>query len=437
MTSRLLYFLAAFIGLHILAPLMALPEPPPTSFQDEAAARITEHRTGDFTLRLVDAEDQPLGGVRARLSLSRHDFLFGTAINGGPLMKTGEDGKKYRQFILDHFNGLVAENSMKWPQNEPEPDVDDFERADAIAAFARKHDFALRGHCLFWSKKKWQSDWVQQLEGEPLREAMHQRMAAILPRYTPQIRDWDANNEMLHGDFFKSRSEGIRPFIFETAQALAPEARFFTNEYSILDSDENTQTYIELIRGLQAQGAPVGGIGIQEHAAERFTQARGAGDEVERGSVAPLRPREVWARLDRLAELGLPIHITEVSFKTRDLEAQAEALELFYRTAFAHPGVDAFFLWGFWERAHWLKGDAALVDADWTLKPAARRLHKLLNEEWTTEASAMSDPDGRVEFRGFYGTYALELTFPDGSVQRTRVNFSKDQPNPQLELRRP
>jgi GH35 family endo-1,4-beta-xylanase len=413
---------------------MALAEPPPTSFQDEAAARITEHRTGDFTLGLVDAENRPLGGVRARLSLSRHDFFFGTAVNGGPLMKTGSDGANYREFILEHFNALVAENSMKWPQNEPEPDVHDFERGDAVAAFADKHNLALRGHCLFWSKKKWQSDWVQQLEGEPLREAMKERMATILPRYTPQIRDWDANNEMLHGSFFEKRAAGIRPFIFKTAQALAPEARFFTNEYSILDSDENTAAYIAQIRELQEQGAPVGGIGIQEHAAERFTQARGAGNEVERNSAAPLRPREVWARLDLLSELGLPIHITEVSFKTNDPEAQADALELFYRTAFAHPGVEAFFLWGFWERAHWLKGDAALVRADWTLKPAARRLQQLLKEEWTTEATATSDSKGQLSFRGFYGLYQLELIFPDGSRQEARLSFSKAHPKRTLEI---
>jgi GH35 family endo-1,4-beta-xylanase len=59
-------------------------------------------------------------------------------------------------------------------------------------------------------------------------------------------------------------------------------------------------------------------------------------------------------RLDRLGELGLPIHLTEISFCTPDAQQRAEALETFLRLAYSHPAVKAIMLWGFWEKRHWL-----------------------------------------------------------------------------------
>ena len=52
--------------------------------------------------------------ARVEYRLKRHGFLFGTAIAHAPFADNGEDGRHYRQFILDHFNALVSENEMKW-----------------------------------------------------------------------------------------------------------------------------------------------------------------------------------------------------------------------------------------------------------------------------------------------------------------------------------
>jgi hypothetical protein len=122
----------------------------------------------------------------------------------------------------------------------------------------------------------------------------------------------------------------------------------------------------------------------------------------------------------------LPIHFTEVSARSADEGRRANALEDFYRTAFSHPAVEAIVLWGFWERAHWIGRDAALVAADWSMLPAGKRIFEdLLAREWMTDVTGITDADGMIRFRGFFGTYRIES--PD--FQGSTVRFGRKDPH--------
>jgi hypothetical protein len=105
-----------------------------------------------------------------------------------------------------------------------------------------------------------------------------------------------------------------------------------------------------------------------------------------------------------------------VSSKTDDDERRADTLEMLLRTAHAHPAVSAVLLWGFWARAHWLGRPAALVEADWTLLPAAHRL-AALRDEWTTEVSVLSDEAGVIALAGWAGDYHLAAAGWHGAIQ--------------------
>jgi len=45
------------------------------------------------------------------------------------------------------------------------------------------------------------------------------------------------------------------------------------------------------------------------------------------------------------------------------------------------------------------------MGADGTLTVAGSRISRLLREEWTTRGDGVTGADGRVAFRGFYGSY--------------------------------
>lgn len=377
----------------------------------EADRRIDRIRRGDIAVTLRGADGALLADAPVSLRLVRHRFGFGTCVNTR-LLREDADGERYRAVVLRHCNTLVCENEMKWYAVEKERGVLRWEEGDRMLAFAQRHGLSMRGHCLFWDKLKFVrfQPWVEGLGDAELRAAVESRLRGAVSRYAGRLSAWDVNNELLDGGFYGGRlGADVQAWMFREAQRIDPATPLFVNEYGILDSDEKLARYEALIDGLRAAGAPVGGIGIQEHAAERFVPDAAAAaadaDKPERQGRGPLIPSEVWARLDRLGRFRLPIHLTEISSKTADDLRRADTLEMLLRVAFAHERVDAVLLWGFWAKAHWLGRDAALYDADWKPLPAAERLAHLLEVEWTTTVEARTDAQGVVRFRGFHGDY--------------------------------
>ena len=408
---------------------MTAEDAPLPAWRQEADRRIQEHRTGMHALRIVDAQGAPVDGVAISVAQTGHDFHFGTCVSHAWLARDDEPARKYREFIARHFNTVVGESSMKWAYTERERGTHDFTHADNLLAFAEANGLAVRGHTLFWTKIRYKADWVKELEGEELKAAMENHLRTILPRFRGKLIAWDGINEMITARLFVERvGEGIREHIYQLAHELDPDTPLYTNEYSILCNDTGLNGYVDLIDGLQAAGVTLGGIGIQEHAAERIANVRAEGEQMERQSQFELTPGGIWARLDRLAEYDLPIHLTEISFRAEDEAKRAEAVDMFFRVTFAHPSVEAIMLWGFWQRAHWLGRPAVLFDADFQPYPSGDALLNLLETEWKTRESGQADPEGHWSFRGFYGPYEVTLRDAQGrewvkTLSHTRENL--------------
>lgn len=429
---------AMLVPLLLLALRMTAAEAVP-AWRTESDRRIETHRKGDFTLTVRGQDGQPLAGVPVSLRLVRHRFMFGGAVT--PLLfGDSRDADRYRAAVHDHFDTLVCENEMKWYHIEKERGQRRFASGDALLAYAERHGMRMRGHCLFWGRLKFVrfQPWVEALPAPELRAAMEDHLAATVPRWRGRLAAWDVNNEMLDGAFYAERlGEDIDAWMFRRAHELDPATPMFVNEFGILDSDEKTARYLALIERLRAAGAPVGGIGIQEHAAERFVPDTAAAaadaDQPERQGRGPLIPDEVWGRLDRFAATGLPIHLTEISSRTASDERRADTLEMLFRVGFAHPGVEAILLWGFWSQQHWLGRDAALYDKAWRPLPAAERLRHLVRVEWTTTVEAVTDAAGTVRFRGFHGRYRVAAA-PAGAAVAGELELGPDRPAGAVQL---
>jgi len=402
----------------------------------EADRRIEAHRKGDVSLTFT-RDGNPVTSGTVTVKQVRHGFKFGTCVNVYFLNLQTEKAQKYRDFITDNFSVLVAENAMKWPYTEAKKGIHNFDRADRVMAFAEEHDLALRGHTLFWTKIKFKAEWMREIEGEELRASMETHVKEIVSRYRGRLVAWDVNNEMLNARFFEERAgERIRPKVFQWARKHDPDVPLFVNEYSILCEPDRVQMYVDLVKDLRSRGADVTGIGIQEHAAERVLSVPSDRNTPERQGAVPLTPEGMWQTFDTLAEeTGLPIHLTEISFRTNDDDKRADALEKFFRVSFAHEEIDAILLWGFWAKAHWLGKKAALVDANFNLLPAGERLIHLLQEEWNTRTGGKVT-DAGFSFRGFYGKYEGEWTGPDGIPHAFRFELERGKDAVVIELSR-
>ena len=427
--------------MHRPFPAAPLPKPEPADdWRADADSRIERIRKGDFVIELRGADRAPVGGARVDYRLTRHGFLFGTAIAHAPFSDGGEDGRRYRQFILNRLSGLVCENEMKWYATEVERGHEDYGPADALLAFAEQNRLAMRGHCLFWEKQEFAPPWLVSLDQRHLRAAVERRLASTVSRYAGRLVAWDVNNEILDGSLYRERlgPDGTA-WMFREAARLDPSTPLFVNEYGILGEPEKTERLLALIGDLRSRSAQVGGIGIQSHDCDRLTvdgaAALAPGERPEWLSSNPLTPASFLATIDRLhGETGLPIHITEISAKTPDAVHRADVLEMLFRLAFSHEAVKAILLWGFGATTHWMGPDAAMMNADGTLTPAGSRISRLLCEEWTTRGEALTGADGRLAFRGFCGSYKFCVAAPGGREIVGEAHLSESAPTATLRI---
>jgi len=409
-------------------------------WRSEADSRIERLRKGDLVVEVRARDGAPLKGARVEYRLKRHGFLFGTAIAYAPFADAGDDGRNYRQFILDHFSALVCENEMKWYATEVEHGREDYAPADAMLAFAEQNGLAMRGHCLFWDKAEFVQSWLSALDQSAFAAAMERRLKDTAGRYAGRLVSWDVNNEILDGGFYQRRiGPDATAWMFREAARLDPKALLFVNEYGILADPEKTGRYLELIRDLRGRGAQVGGIGVQSHDLDRLAadghMELAPGERPEWLYTTPITAEAFLGTLDRLhGETGLPIHLTEASAKFPDATRRADLLEMLFRLGFSHEAVEAIMLWGFGATTHWMGPDAALMNADGTLTAAGSRISRLLREEWTTRGNAVTGADGRLAFRGFYGSYEVGVRGAGRGEIVQEVRLTKSAPVGALQL---
>nr|CAB3452776.1 unnamed protein product [Digitaria exilis] len=195
----------------------------------------------------------------------------------------------------------------------------------------------------------------------------------------------------------------IRAYMFREAHKLDPSAVLFVNDYNVedgCDSKSTPEKFVEQVVDLQERGAPVGGIGMQGHITHPV------------GEI-------ICDSLDKLAILGLPIWITELDVTAENEHIRADDLEVFLREAFAHPAVGGIILWGFWEM-FMFREHAHLVEADGTINEAGRR-YLALKQEWLTRVNGNVSNQGEFMFRGYHGSYTVEVDTPSGKVARSFV----------------
>ncbi len=370
-------------------------------WETEANERIEQIRKGDFCVTVVSPNDPNLAvpDVNVQVIQTKHHFAFGTALSWQPM-----DYSRYREFFIDHFNWGVMGNASKWYHNEPADDFVTYTDADKIYNFCEENGIPMRGHCIFWASENMVQGWVKDLSYAPLLAtselltAVEDRLNSAVNHFKGKFRHWDVNNEMCNNSFFADRlGSDIRPWMFQAAHANDPNCLLFLNDYNVIAGGFNLNDYKQQAYDLLAQGAPLHALGVQCHMSTGFN------------------PVTVKARFDSVAEVNLPIWVTEFDISQPDENIRADELEDFYRVAFSHPSVEGILMWGFWEDAHW-RDDCHIVNSDWTLNEAGIRYEELL-DEWTTNDSAITDSNGNADLRGFYGTYEVIVTPPGGNSE--------------------
>ena len=359
-------------------------------WKSDANARIEQIRKRNAEITIIGTGGSPVSDVSVDIQLVNHSFAFGTCIAYSPL----NSNANYRNWILDHFNYAVCENESKWPANEPSRDSETYTQADFIYNWCNSNGIKMRGHCLFWEQTTMVPSWVQSLGCSDMQTEIDERIDSAVTHFKNKFEHWDMDNEMLSNDFYGSclGNQG-RANMFIRANQVDPNCKLFMNEYNGNSfGGYDSAPYVTRTNQLIDLGAPIDGIGIQGHVA------------------SPFQPESYWSNvLEPLRTgLGLPIWITEYDSEAANVTQRATDLENFYRICFSHPSVEGIIMWGFWDGSQW-RANAQLVETDWTINAAGQRYESLL-AEWTTSDSNTSNASGKVNYRGFHGTYDITLT---------------------------
>ncbi|CAN8307996.1 unnamed protein product [Cochlearia groenlandica] len=369
--------------------------------------QVDEVRKRDIVLKFKGLEDScDFFPYIVKVKQTHNSFPIGTCIS-----RTDIDNEDFVDFFTKNFNWAVFGNELKWYWTESERGKINYQDADDMLDLCISNNINVRGHCIFWEVESTVQPWVRQLGKTELMNAVQKRLTDVLTRYKGKFKHYDVNNEMLHGSFYQDRlGKGVRALMFNMAHKLDPSATLFVNDYHVEDGDDtrsSPEKYMKLVLDLEAQGAAIGGIGIQGHIDSPV------------GAI-------VCSAIDKLSVVGHPIWFTELDVSSSNEYVRGEDLEVMLWEAFAHPAVEGIMLWGFWELSM-SRENSNLVEGEGEINEAGKRFLEV-KQEWLSHAYGIINDDSEFTFRGYHGTYAIEVCTPSGILLKTFIVEKAESP---------
>jgi endo-1,4-beta-xylanase len=174
---------------------------------------------------------------------------------------------------------LVPEYEMKRNVTEPQPGAYDFSACDALMDFTRRHDMAMRGHCMVWyyANPPWLEEMVRTTRDSRL---LTDYVGVLARRYRGRMQSWDVVNEALVPPEYGAK--GWRPcfwldvfgaayldMAFHAAHDADPGAALIYNDFGCEQGEAANDLFrrhtLELLDGLLKRRVPIQGLGLQGH----------------------------------------------------------------------------------------------------------------------------------------------------------------------------
>lgn len=257
----------------------------------------------------------------------RNAFGIGTALNTAQIE---ERDPKTTEFIVRQFNMVTPENIMKSALIHPKWDVYNFELADKLVAFGKKHNMKINGHTLIWHSQL--PAFIRSIKSpDSIRTFFSDHIKTVAGRYNGKIYSWDVVNEALNEDgslrktvFLESLGDGYVTEAFRLAQQVAPETELYYNDYNN-EQPKKRSGCIALIKKIQAAGVRIDGVGIQGH-----------------WHVGRVPLKDIEESILQYAALGLKVMFTELDIEVLPRNFQgAEVSQRMTVNAQSNPYPDA------------------------------------------------------------------------------------------------
>ncbi|XP_060068736.1 uncharacterized protein LOC132548855 [Ylistrum balloti] len=365
------------------------------NWKSEANARIASLRKAPITVNFQNLHGS---GYTVQIEQTGSKFAFGSVVDAAMIVDSIHH--PYQQFFYDNFEWGVLGNALKWPQTEPVQGHPTLDKAVTAVNALRAKGKKVRGHNMFWGTGHTHPRWLKSLNSSEILQAMHTHINDVISRTRGTLEHWDVYNENLHGMYFEEHTGhvNITKEMFYWIHQAERGVKLFLNDYAVASPGSVTTAYKKQALMMKNAGVPIYGIGIQCH------------------TNAHLNISVLKYRLDKVAEAGLPIWITEFTVNEPNEVLKANALEDMLTLFMSHPAVEGVLLWGYWDTRIWIHDSALASGHDVTPNEAGRRYLQLYHDTWRTNET-IHVTGNYVYTSGFKGDYTLRLKRNGHSVR--------------------
>jgi endo-1,4-beta-xylanase len=197
----------------------------------------------------------------------KNDFLIGTALNSPQIEEKDSNAAK---LVPEQFSAATPENIMKAEIIHPQWGVYNFDLADKMITYGKKHNILINGHTLIWHSQL--PAYARNIKDvDSFKTFFKDHITTIASRYNGKIYSWDVVNEALNEDgtmrrsiFLDKLGDDFITEAFRLAQKAAPDTKLYYNDYNI-EQPKKRAGAIAIIKKIQAAGVRIDGVGIQGH----------------------------------------------------------------------------------------------------------------------------------------------------------------------------
>ena len=371
-------------------------------WRNDAVAKIPQIRAGDFTVKVVDKDGNPIPDANVNVEQFETEFRFGSALNGNV-----ETKEKYRLNAGKYFNTAVAESATKW--NYPKGIEGSINQLKMFRDAGIKY---LRGHVLMAATMTVAHESVidefkvafNKDTPEDLQKLIQEHIYEYTDAHLGLVEDWDVENEHITHTTFADKFgyELMRPW-YQWTREGDPGVALCYNDYKVDDSFTN------IVQKFHDLGYDIDAIGMQSHYDTPFAS-----------------PEDIAKLYEFIGNLGYRVKLTEYSCSLMedDQVYQANYTRDTLLLALASEYVDDFIMWGYYD-GHGIKKNAPMFDIDWNKKLAADQLIDIIyNKMWTHSTDLKTDANGVAVFKGYYGDYDVKVS-ANGIEKTVMVPFHK------------
>jgi Beta-1,4-xylanase len=304
-----------------------------------------------------------------RLKDIQSKVMVGTEFPSG--FTTMSDSSTFLSTATPEFNLVTPENCMKWDSTEPSQNSFNFTEGDKLVSWAQTNNYKVHGHALLWHNQT--PSWVQNLSASAMQSAINNHIDKVMGHYKGKIAMWDVVNEAFEDNgsyrnsfWYRTLGKSFIENAFIRARAADPNAKLIYNDYNLEYTGPKSNAAYDMLKDLKSRNIPVDGIGFQMHLDIQYA----------------IDYNDFAKNLQRFADLGLEIYITEMDVRvssnttSAELQTQASYYKNIIEKCIAQPAVKGIQVWGFTDKYSWVpqtfsgRDNALLFDKSYNPKPS-------------------------------------------------------------------